>query len=136
VLSCTSSKERPDPVENLRAGIREVVMDPARASKMLTAVDQMEAAIAENRRLIDDERAALLSLLRDYRSSREEIERSLAEFNTRHEASAQSFLATHAALKAEATEPEWKKLRKLEMELLMFAAAQALGEKAAFEKES
>jgi len=71
------SKEEPDPVAELRAGIQEVVADPARASKMLAAVDEIEAAIVELNGLIAVERASLRALLLDHGSSRAAADASL-----------------------------------------------------------
>jgi len=127
-LSCASSKEKPDPVANLRAGISEVVADPARAAKMLALVDEMEAVITELDQLIADERASLISLLRDYGTPREEIEKSLADFNGQHESIARRFLTAHASLKAEAAPSEWQKLRKPEMEMVAFASTKSIGQ--------
>jgi cell division septum initiation protein DivIVA len=134
-LSCSSSKAPPDPAAELRAGIDEIVADEARAATMLAAVDQIEAAAAEADRLFAEERAALVPLIRDHGSSREAIERSLADFNARHESLARRFLAAHASLKAQATAAEWQELRKLEMSMIRFAASQSVGEAAPAEKE-
>jgi len=127
-LSYAGSKERPDPTDRLRAGIREDVADQARASKMLASVDEIEAAIGELNSLIAQERASLAALLRDPGSSRAAVDASLAEFNTARESLARRVLASHAALKAETTAAEWKKLRKLEMEMITFAAAKSIGQ--------
>ena len=51
------------------------------------------------------------------------------------EALALRVLTAHAALKAEATAPEWKKLRKLEMEMITSAATRSLGQAAPSGKE-
>jgi cell division septum initiation protein DivIVA len=134
-LSCAGSKAPADPVAELRGGINEIVADEARAATMLAAVDQLEAAVAEADRLFADERAALIPMVRDHASSREEIERSLAEFNARHESAAHRFLAAHASLKAQATEAEWQELRKLEMSTLQLAASKSAGAPAPSEKE-
>jgi hypothetical protein len=119
----------------LRAGIQEVVADPVRASKMLAAVDEIEAAIGELNSLIAVERASLRALLLDHGSSRAAVDASLAEFNANHEALARRCLTAHAALKAEATAAEWKKLRKLELEMMTFAATRTLGQAAPAGKE-
>jgi hypothetical protein len=134
-LSCAGSKAPPDPVAELRGGINEIVADEARAATMLAAVDHLEAAIGEADGLIKDERTALIPMFRNYRSSREEIERSLAEFTSRHEAIARRFLTAHVSLKAQATEAEWKKLRKLEISMIQFVASKSLGQTAPFKKE-
>jgi len=130
-LSCASSKKTPDPAGELRTGIGEIVADPARAAKMLATVDEIEAAVREIDTLATRERASLLVLLRDYASSRAVLEASLAEFNTARESLARRVLTAHAALKADATAPEWKKLRKLEMEMITFAATQSVGRESA-----
>ena len=122
------SKEDPDPAAELRAGIRDVVADPARASKMLAAVDEIETVIGELNSLIADERTLLRALLLDHSSSRAAVDASLAEFNAKHESLARRCLTAHAALKAEATAEEWKKLRKLELEMMTFAATRSLGQ--------
>lgn len=124
------SKEEPDPAAKLRTEIRAAVTNPARASKMLAAVDEIEAAIGELDALITSERASLRALLLDHASTRAAIDASLEEFNTRHEALARRCLTAHASLKAEATAAEWKKLRKLELELMTFAASRSLGQAA------
>jgi hypothetical protein len=134
-LSCASSKKTPDPAVKLRTGISENVADPARAASMLAAVDEIEAAVGELDTLVAKERASLLTLLRDYRSSRSALDASLAEFTTARESVARRALAAHARLKADATAPEWKKLRKLEMEMIMFVATKSVG-KAPAGKES
>ncbi len=125
-LSCASSKEKPDPTEKLRTGISETVADPARAAKMLTTVDEIEAAVGELQTLLARERASLVTLLRDHGTSRAAFEASLAEYNTARESLARRVLTAHAAFKAEATAPEWKKLRKLELEMIISAATKAL----------
>jgi hypothetical protein len=130
-LSCASSKETPDPAAKLRAGIGEIVADPTRAARILARVDEIEAAVREIDTLASRERASLLTLLRDRGSSRAALEASLAEFNTARESLARRVLAAHAALKADATGPEWKKLRKLEMEMITFAATQSVGRESA-----
>jgi hypothetical protein len=135
-LTYASSKEKPDPAEALRAGIREIVADPARASKMLASVDEIEAAIGELDSLIAEERSLLATLLRDYGSSRAAVDASFVEFDTRRESLARRVLKTHAAFKAEATASEWKKLRKLEMEMVMSAAVKSIGQAAPSGKES
>ena len=122
------SKDEPDPAGELRAGIQDVVADPARASKMLAAVDEIETVIGELNSLIADERASLRALLLDHGSSRAAVDASLAEFNANHESLARRCLTAHAALKAEATAAEWKKLRKLELEMMTFAATRSLGQ--------
>lgn len=129
------SKNDQDPAGKLRAGIQEVVADPTRASKMLAAVDEIEAAIGELNSLIADERASLRALLLDHGSSRAAVDASLAEFNANHESLARRCLTAHAALKAEATAVEWKKLRKLELEMMTFAASRSLGQAAPAGKE-
>ena len=129
------SKDDPDPAGKLRAGIQEVVADPTRASKMLAAVDEIETAIGELDTLIADERASLRALLLDHGSSRAAVDASLAEFNANHESLARRCLTAHAALKAEATAVEWKKLRKLELEMMTFAASRSLGQAAPAGKE-
>ena len=126
-LSCASSKQKAEPAAALRAGIRDVVADPARATRMLATVDELEATAGQLDTLIVEARAAIVPLLRDYRSSRAAVESSLAEFNSKRDALAQRMLAAHAALKADATAPEWKKLRKLETEMLLSAAHRSLG---------
>ena len=122
------SKGEPDPAADLRAGIQDVVADPARASKMLAAVDEIETVIGELNSLIADERASLRALLLDHGSSRAAVDASLTEFNANHESLARRCLTAHAALKAEATAAEWKKLRKLELEMMTFAATRSLGQ--------
>jgi len=129
------SKEDPDPAGELRAGIQDVVADPARASKMLAAVDEIETVIGELNSLIADERTSLRALLLDHGSSRAAVDASLAEFNAKHESLARRCLTAHAALKAEATAEEWKKLRKLELEMMTFAASRSLGQPASTGKE-
>ena len=122
------SKDEQDPAAELRAGIQDVVADPARASKMLAAVDEIETVIGELNSLIADERASLRALLLDHGSSRAVVDASLNEFNAKHESLARRCLTAHAALKAEATAAEWKKLRKLELEMMTFAATRSLGQ--------
>jgi hypothetical protein len=134
-LSCTTSKGKPDPTGKLRACISEIVADPARAAKMLTTVDEIEAAVGELQTLVAKERASLVTLLRDYGSSRAAVEASLTEYNTARESLARRVLTAHAALKAEATTPEWKKLRKLEMEMIVSAATKALDQAPAAGKQ-
>ena len=129
------SKGEPDPAADLRAGIQDVVADPARASKMLAAVDEIETVIGELKSLIADERASLRALLLDHGSSRAAVDASLNEFNAKHESLARRCLTAHAALKAQATAPEWKKLRKLELEMMTFAASRSLGQAAPAGKE-
>jgi hypothetical protein len=135
VLSFAGSEEKSDPVASLRSGINDVVADPARASKMLAAVDEIEAVIGEVNGLIADERASLRALLLDHGSSRAAVDASLAEFNAKHETLARRCLTAHCALKAEATAEEWKKLRKLELEMMTFAASRSLGQPASTGKE-
>lgn len=130
VPSGAESTAEPDPAGSLRTGIGEVVADPPRASRMLAAVEEIAAAIGELDSLVADESAALGALLRDRGSSRAEVDASLASFNSRREALALRVLTAHAALKAEATAPEWKKLRKLEMEMITAAASRSLGQAA------
>lgn len=133
--ACTSSKSPPDPVADVRTRIDALVADDARAARMQDALDQLEAALGEADRLFADERASLAPLIRDYSSSRGDFERMLADFNSRHESVARRFLAAHAALKAEATEAEWRELRKLEMETIRLAASRSVGETAPFRQE-
>jgi hypothetical protein len=127
-LSCASSKVAPDPAAELRAGIGEIAADPARAAAMLAAVDEIEAAAADLHQLVTGERAELLQLLRDHGSSRAAAEASLAVYSTRRDAVTRRVLAAHAALKAETTAAEWKKLRRLEMEMILFAASSSVGQ--------
>jgi hypothetical protein len=134
-LSFAGSKENPDPVASLRTGIKDVVADPARAANMLASVDEVETAIGELNSLIADERASLRALLLDFGSSRATVDASLAEFNAKHESLARRCLTAHAALKAQATASEWKKLRKLELEMMTFAASRSLGQAAPAGKE-
>jgi hypothetical protein len=134
-LSSAGSKENNDPVASLRSGIKDVVADPARASNMLASVDEVETAIGELNSLIADERASLRALLLDFGSSRATVDASLAEFNAKHESLARRCLTAHAALKAQATASEWKKLRKLELEMMTFAASRSLGQAAPAGKE-
>ena len=122
------AKEPPDPAAKLKAGIREVVADPARAEAMVGAVDEIEAAVREIDALIGAERAALAGLLRDYRATRADVDASVAEFNARREPLARRVLTAHAGLKTQATPAEWKKLRKLELDMVTFAAARTLGQ--------
>ena len=122
------SKGEPDPAADLRAGIQDVVADPARASRMLAAVDEIETVIGELNSLIAGERASLRALLLDHGSSRAAVDASLTDFNANHESLARRCLTAHAALKAEATAAEWKKLRKLELEMMTFAATRSLGQ--------
>ena len=98
---------------------------------MLARVADIEAAVREIDTLAAREHASLLVLLRDNASSRAALGASLAEFNTAREALARRVLAAHAALKADATAPEWKKLRQLEMEMITFAATQSVGRESA-----
>ena len=128
VLSCASAKEAPDPAAQLRAGIGEIAADPARAVAMLAAVDEIEAAAADLHQLVTGERAELLPLLRDHGSPRAAVEASLAAYSTRRDAVTRRVLAAHTALKAETTAAEWKKLRKLEMEMILFAASSSVGQ--------
>jgi cell division septum initiation protein DivIVA len=121
-LSC-GSKEPPDVLADMRGGIDEIVSDDARAARMRAALDELESTIVEADSLFEKERITLDAMVRNYGSTREEIERSLAEFNTHHETFARRFLASHAALKAEATAEEWKKLRELEMSVVQEAVA-------------
>jgi hypothetical protein len=135
-LSCASSQEKPGPAAKLRAEIRDVVADPGRASEMLAAVDEMEAISAELDALIAAERRSLVALVREYATAREEIEKSLAEFNARHESIARRFLEVHASLKAQASAAEWQKLRKPEMEMLASASGKTIGQAKPAGKES
>jgi len=134
-LSLAGSKENPDPAASLRSGIKEVVANPDRAVRMLAAVDEIEAAVGEVNSLIAGERASLRALLLDHGSSRAVVDASLSEFNAKHESLARRCLTAHAALKAEATAAEWKKLRKLELEMMTFAATRSLGQAAPAGKE-
>lgn len=134
--SCAGTKQAPDPAAELRIGIQETIADPARASSMLAAVDEIEAVVDDLDRLLADERTTLTALVRDHGSTRAELERSLAEFNSRRESLALRVLTAHAALKAEATAAEWKRLRKLEMNMITFGAAKSLGQTAPFARES
>lgn len=136
LLSCAGAKEAPDPAAALRTGIRAEVADPARAGQMLAAVDEIEAAVGDLDRLLSSELSAVTALVRDYGSTREAIDASLAELNARREALALRVLTAHASLKGAATAAEWKKLRKLEMDMIRFAAGKSLGQTAPFEKES
>jgi hypothetical protein len=126
-LSCATSKEAPDPAAKLRAGIGEIGADPARTSAMLAAVDEVEAAAGQLRQLVAGERAELLPLLRDHDSPRATVEASLAAYTTHREVLTRRLLAAHVALKAKATAAEWKKLRKLEREMILFAASSSVG---------
>jgi hypothetical protein len=126
-LSCASSKQPPDPAANLRAGIGELGGAPERTAKMLATVDDIEAAVGEASDLVARERAELVTLLRDYSSTRAEAEASLAGFNDRRDALMERILAAHVALKSSTTPDEWKKLRKLEMEMIRFAATKSVG---------
>ncbi len=125
-LSC-AAKTPPDPVAELRSGIDEIVADEARAARMQVALEEIAAAIGEADSLFAEERAALIPLVRNHGSRREEIERSLALFNARHESAARRFLAAHAALKAEATPAEWEELRDLEMSVIQSAGSRSSG---------
>jgi hypothetical protein len=49
---------------------------------------------------------------------------------------ARRVLAAHVALKGEATAAEWKKLRKTEMDMVMFAASKSVGQGAPAGKEN
>jgi hypothetical protein len=129
------SKGDPNPAAKLRAEIHDAVVDPARAAKMLAAVDEIEAAIGELDALVASERASLRALLLDHSSMRATVDASLDEFNARHEALARRCLTAHAALKAEATAAEWKKVRKAELEMMVFAASRSLGQAQAAGKE-
>ncbi|PWB78896.1 MAG: hypothetical protein C3F15_00635 [Holophagae bacterium] len=102
---------------------------------MLAAVDEIEAAIGELNGLIADEGASLRALLLDHGSTRAAVDSSLADFNSKHEALARRCLTAHAALKAEATAAEWKKLRKLELEMMTYAASRSLGQAPSSGKE-
>lgn len=135
IVLWAGSKDDRDPAAELRAHIREVVADAPRASKMLAAVDEIEAAVGELDILITGERVSLRALLLDHGSTRAAVDASLEQFNTRHEALARRCLTAHCALKAEATAPEWKKLRKLELELMTFAASRSLGQAESSGKE-
>jgi hypothetical protein len=132
-LSCASSKQAADPAAKLRAGIDELAAAPERTARMLAAVDDIEAAVVELDALVARERAELVALLRDYASPRAEVEASLAGFNASRDALMGRILAAHTALKAGTTADEWKKLRKLEMEMIRFAATKSVG-KASAEK--
>jgi hypothetical protein len=129
------AKEQEDPVGKLRAGISEAVTDPARAAKLEAAVDGIEAVVKELNDLMAAERAGLATLIRDPGSSRAAVDASLQEFNGKREALARRALASHAAFKALATADEWKKLKKLETEMLMYAATRSLGQTASTGKE-
>jgi hypothetical protein len=109
------SKDDQDPAGKLRAHIHDVVADPARAAKMLAAVDDVETVIGELDSLIAGERASLSALVLDHGSTRAAVDPSLTAFNSKHEALARRCLTAHCALKAEATAAEWQKLRKLEL---------------------
>jgi hypothetical protein len=135
-LAYAGSKAEADPVGKLRAGIEKNVADPSRATTMLAAVDEIEATVGELNSLIAEERASLAALLRDPGSSRAAVDASLEGFNSKRESLARRVLAAHAALKAEATAAEWKKLKKLEMEMVLFAATRSLGQAAPSGKES
>ncbi len=130
-LSCASSTQKAAPAAELRAGVREVVADPVRATRMAAAVDELEATAGRLDALLGESHAAIVRLLRDYHSSRAAVESSLAEYNTKRDALAQRMLSAHAALKADATAPEWKKLWKLETEVLKSAATRSLGTESA-----
>jgi hypothetical protein len=131
-----AKKEKEDPAGKLRASVSATVADPDRAARMLATVDEIEAAVGELNTLIAAERTSLAALLADYRSSREAVDASLAGFNRKRDGIARRVLATHAAFKAQATASEWKKLRKLEMEMITFAASRSLGQAAPSGKES
>ena len=126
-LSCASSKQAPDPAASLRAGIGELGGAPERTARMLAAVDDIDAAVGELNDLVARERAEIVTLLRDYSSPRAEVEASLAGFNTSRDALMERILAAHVALKSSTTTDEWKKLRKLEMEMIRFAATKSVG---------
>jgi hypothetical protein len=129
------SKDDQDPVGKLRDHIQEVVADPTRAAKMLAAVDEIEATIGELDSQIAAERASLGALLLDHGSARAAVDASLDDFNAKHEALARRCLTAHCALKAEATAAEWKKLAKLELEMMTFAATRSLGQAASVGQE-
>jgi hypothetical protein len=126
-LSCASTKKAPDPAGDLRSGIGRIVADPVRATKMLASVDEIEAATGELGTLVTQERSSLVTLMRDYGSTRAAVDGSLEEFNSKRDALTRRLLAAHVSLKADATAPEWKKLKKLEMEMILSAATKSVG---------
>lgn len=135
-LARAGSKHQPtDPAESLRAKITEVVADPERASKMLAAVDDIEATVGELDALLEAEHTELSALLRDSGSSRQAVDASLARFNDQREALAHRILAAHVSLKAAASPSEWKALHKPEMEMITDAASRSLGQSAQSGKE-
>jgi hypothetical protein len=133
-LAC-GSKEPPNAVADMRGGINEIVIDPARAARMQAVLDKIEAAVVAADSLYEEERVALEAMVRNYGSSREEIEQSLLGFNALHESYARRFFAAHASLKAEATAEEWKELREFEMSVIQSAATRATEETAPAENE-
>lgn len=128
-------KKSADPVGDLRAAITKEVADPARAAAMSASVDAMARATGEIGALATRQKETIQPMLRDYGSSRGDIEAKLAEFEKQRKALSQKLLEAHLAFKSQATPAEWGKLRKVEEQAVANAAIVALGQGGAEAKE-
>ncbi len=130
LAACASSAPDPaeDQLEALRKEVLETVTDEERAAAILGQVDQMEGLLVELGQIISRHNEEIRALVRDYGTTRPEIEAEFARFLEERQRVATSLAGAHYKLKAQATAEEWKKLSKKEKAAIDWAANRHLGE--------
>ena len=117
-----------DQLAMLRQEIREVVPDADREQTMLASVGSMEAAMLELVTVVTRHRAELRTLVRDYGTTRLQLETALARFLEERREIAGELADAHFELKSTASADEWKQLVDAEKKALAWAAQRNLGE--------
>ncbi len=121
--SCSSLRRADkDPVQSLKTEVRKIVEDIARADAMLASIDQMTALAGQLRTTAKRQRAEIDKQLRDYGTTRVQIEAILDANGKERQKIADQLVNAHYNFKAKATQKEWKSLAKMEKAALADAA--------------
>ena len=96
-----------DPMQELRQQVRTTVTDPEREVRMLESIDRMDDALEELATQFANVMIQKRALLKNYDSTRDELETLLIDGSYDRQRSQRSLLDIHLQFKSFLTEEEW-----------------------------
>jgi hypothetical protein len=119
LMSACATKEKPSSAEvaevkldDLKASVREVVGDEARARKVVALLDEMQAIVAAQSEALTAHESRIKALLADYTTSEADLRSEFAKFNASRTERALRGVEIAAEMRAATTADEWAGLHK------------------------
>ncbi len=114
-------------LDDIRAGVREEIKDPGRASEAVGLVDQMEQMIMEASEARKAHEARIVSLNANYDATEEDFKAVFREFNAKKNSRQDRLVGVIQQAKALTTAAEWKAIAKVKAHALEAAVHAELG---------